>query len=101
MFDLIGDFDSPQLHQRGAANSLLHPQLAALHATGQIHFALASQQGHGAHFAQVHANRVVSVNRLLDGMRMSEIFAIMHFLRVKKATFLIERKPTERLVTLA
>jgi hypothetical protein len=32
---------------------------------------------------------------------MREIFAVMHFLGVKKATFLIERQPTERLVTLA
>ena len=33
VLDLIGDLDGPQLHQRGSANRLLHPQLAALHAT--------------------------------------------------------------------
>ena len=98
--DLIGDFDGAQLHQRRTANSLLHPQLAALHATGQIHFALARQQRDGTHFAQIHAYRVVGINRFLDRMRMGEIFAVMHFLRVEKAAFLVERKP-ERLMTLA
>ena len=100
VLDLLGDFDGPQLYQRGAADGLLHPQLAPLHAAGQVHLALAGQQRYGAHFAQIHANRVVCVNRFLDGMRMGEIFAIMHFLRVEETAFLIERK-SERLMTLA
>jgi len=98
--DQVGDFDGPQLDQGRAANSLLHPQLAALHATGKVNFALASQQWYGTHFAQVYANGVVGINRFLDGRCVSEIFAVMHFLRVKKAAFLVKRK-SERLMTLA
>ena len=100
LLDLLGDLDGPQLDQRRAADGLLHPQLAPLHAAGQVNFALARQQRYRAHFAQVHANRVVCVNRLLDWVRVGEIFAVMHFFRVEEAAFLIERKP-ERLMTLA
>ncbi len=44
---------------RRARQRLHHPELAALDALGDGHLALAGQQGHGAHLAQVHAHRVV------------------------------------------
>ena len=77
--DLFGDLDRAQLHQSGAADGLLHAQLAALHAAGQVDFALAGQQRNGAHFAQIHAYRVVGINRLFDRMGRRKLFAVMDF----------------------
>ena len=72
--ELLGDFEDSELHQRGAADRLLHAELAAFHAAGKIDFAFAGQQRNRAHFAQIHAYRVVGVNRffLLLG-RMKKI----------------------------
>ena len=47
-----------------AADGLLRPPLAALHAARQVQFSFAREQWHGAHLAQVHPYRVVGVNRL-------------------------------------
>ena len=60
----LGDFDDQQLHQGRPADRLLHAELAALHAPRQIDFAFAGQQRNGAHLAQIHAYRVVRVDRL-------------------------------------
>ncbi len=51
-----GDFAN---HNGRARNGLEHAQLAALNALGDFHFAFAREQRNGAHFAQVHAHRVV------------------------------------------
>ena len=98
--DRFGDFDGAQLNQCRSANRLLHPQLTAFHATCKINFAFARQQRDGAHFAQIHAYRIIRVNRLFGRMRSRKVFAIMSFLGMKKCPFLIERNP-ERLVALA
>ncbi len=57
---------------RGARDRLEHQQLAALDALGDGDFAFARQQRNGAHFAQVHANRVV---RLFEHSRRQVEFA--------------------------
>ena len=44
---------------RRARDRLDDGQLAALDALGDLDFALAGEQGHGAHLAEVHADRVV------------------------------------------
>ena len=46
-------------HDRRARDGLEHAHLAALDALGDFDFALAGEQRHGAHLAQVHAHRVV------------------------------------------
>ncbi len=48
-------------HHRRARDGLHHRQQPALDALGDGYFALARQQGHRAHFAQVHAHRVVGL----------------------------------------
>ena len=73
LLQLLGQIDHHALHQGGAADGLLHPQFAALHAPGEIDLAFAGQQRNGAHFAQVHANRVVGVDGLFHRRRMQEI----------------------------
>ena len=98
--DLVGDFDGSQLHQRRPANRLLHPQLTALHATCKINFTFAGQQRNGTHFAQIHAYRIVGVNRLFYRMRRCKLFPIMDFLGMKKIAFFIEGNP-QRLVAFA
>ncbi len=72
----LGKLYNGQLNQRGTADRLLHAQLAAFHAAGQIHFAFAGEQRHRAHFAKVNADRIVCVNRLFNLL-----------LRVKKVRF--------------
>ena len=46
---------------RRAGDRLDDRELAALDALGDRHFALAREQRHGAHLAQVHADRVVGL----------------------------------------
>ena len=58
----------------------------------QIDFTFTRQQRNGAHFAQVHANRVVGIDGLFNRMGGRELLAILRFFRVKKAAFLIERE---------
>ena len=48
-------------HDGRARDGLEHAHLAALDALGDFDFALARQQRHGAHLAQVHAHRVVGL----------------------------------------
>jgi hypothetical protein len=93
LLDLFAYLRDQHLDQRRPAYSLLHPQLAALHLAGKVHFALPRQQRDGAHFAQIHAYRVVRVNGLLRLLRRLKIVAVMHFFRVEKLGILVERKP--------
>ena len=76
---LVGHFHDYALHQGGAADRLLHAQLAAFHAAGQIDFAFASEQRNGAHFAEVHADRVVGVDGLFNRRRVQEIRFVSGF----------------------
>src|SRR5579863_3083737 len=98
--DLVGDFGRMQLHQRGAADGLLHAEFAPFHAPRQVDFALPRQQRDSAHFAQIHAYRIVRVDGLLHRMRGSKLLAVMHFLWMEETTFLIKRKP-QRLMPFA
>ncbi len=52
--DLLGD-------QRGAGNRLDDGELAALDATRDLDFALAGQQRHRAHLAEIHADGIVGL----------------------------------------
>ncbi len=93
----IGNLGDPQLNQSGTADGLLHPQLPAFHAARQVDFALASQQRDGAHFAQIHAYRVVGVNRLLGLLGWERLF--LDFLGMEEVGFFVERK-SEGFMTL-
>ena len=53
--------DHPFRDQRRARDRLDDRQLAALDPAGDLDFAFARQQRHGAHLAQVHAHRVVGL----------------------------------------
>ena len=46
-------------HDGRTRDGLEHAHLAALDALGDLHLALAGEQRHGAHLAQVHAHRVI------------------------------------------
>ncbi len=48
-------------HDGRARNRLEHAHLAALDALGDLHFAFARKQRHGAHLAQIHAHRVIGL----------------------------------------
>ena len=91
--NLLTDFHRVELHQRGTANGLLHPELTAFHAAGEIHLALAGQQRDGAHFAQIHAYRIIGIDRLFYRMGSRKLFGIMDFLRMEEAPFFVEGKP--------
>ena len=89
LFQLLGEFDNHPLHQGGAADRLLHPQLAALHAARQIDFAFARQQRNGAHFAQIHAHRIVGVDGLFHRRRVQKIGFVRSF-RIEELGFVLE-----------
>ena len=57
--ELFADRQHFPENDRGARNRLEHQQLPALDALGDGHFALARQQRYGAHFAEVHAHRII------------------------------------------
>ena len=86
----LSDLGNPQLNQSGPADGLLHPQLPALHTASEIHFAFTGQQRNGAHFAQVHAYRVVGINRFF-GLLCRELL-FLNFLRMEEISFFVERK---------
>ena len=81
-----------ELHKRGPANSLLHPQLTALHAPRKIDFAFPGKQRDGTHFAQIHPYRIIGVNRLFYRMSSREFLCIVHLFRMEEAAFLVKRK---------
>src|SRR5690348_3163913 len=66
-------------HYRGAGQGLEHPVLPALDALGDFHFAFAGEQRNGAHFAQIHAHRVVG---LLQGARRQVELDVLTHLHV-------------------
>ncbi len=73
-FEIFGEFENGKLHHGGTADGLLHAEFAAFHAAGQVDFAFARQQRHRPHLAQVHANRVVRIDRLfLRLLRMEKV----------------------------
>jgi hypothetical protein len=59
--EVLAQGDDFANHDGRARNGLEHTQLAALDALGDFHLALAGEQRNGAHFAQVHAHRVVGL----------------------------------------
>ena len=64
-------------HDRRTRNRLEHAVLATLDALGDLHLALARQQRHSSHLAQIHAHRVV---RLLQRSRRQiqlDVFALL------------------------
>ena len=63
---LIGHLKHHELNQRRAGNRLLHPQLSPFHAPGKIHFALPRQERNCPHLTEIHAHRVVSIDRFLN-----------------------------------
>ena len=83
LFQLLGQFHHYLLHQRRAADGLLHAQLTALHAPRQIHFAFAGQQRNRSHFTQIHAYRIVGVDGLFHRRGMQEI-GLVACLRIEK-----------------
>ncbi len=91
LLQLLGQFDDHSLHQGGAANRLLHPQFAALHAARQIDFAFARQQRNRAHFAQVHAYRIVGVDGFFHRRGVQEIGFVRGF-RIEELGFVFEIK---------
>ena len=58
---LVAELDDFLGDQRRAGDGLDHGQLAALDPPRDFHFALAREQRDGAHFAQVHADRIVGL----------------------------------------
>jgi len=58
---LVGQREDFQNHQRGARQRFENGALAAFDAASDFHFAFAREQRHRAHFAQIHANRVVDL----------------------------------------
>ena len=87
---LLGQFEHHELNQRRTADGLLHPQLAALHAPGQIDFAFARQQRNRAHFAQVHAYRVVGIDRFLDLLLRVEKIRFLSRFGIKELGIFVE-----------
>ena len=75
-------------------------RLTAFHASCKVNFAFTRQQRNRAHFAQVHPNRVIGVDRLFGLMRGGEFLAIVDFFGVEEIGFLVEGKP-ERLLAVA
>ena len=68
-------------HQRRTRQRLAHRGLAALDALGQLDFAFAREQRHGAHLAQIHAHRIVGlVAEVLDQVQVGELFALFELL---------------------
>ena len=56
---VFAESDDLAHHDRRPRDRLHHAHLAALDALGDLDLALAGQQGHRAHLAEVHADRVV------------------------------------------
>ena len=63
-------------HDRRTGDGLEHAVLAALDALGDFDFALAREQGHSAHFAQVHAHRVVGLFERSRGEVQFDVLAL-------------------------
>ncbi len=89
---VFADLQNFLQNQRSARNRFQNQQLPALDAFRDGHFAFAGQQRHGAHFAQVHANRVV---RFLECSRRKVQIAIFRrgfFLHLHRVAGIRSRK---------
>ena len=62
-------------HDRRARNRLEYAQLATLDALGDFDFALAREQGNGAHLAQVHAHRIIGLFQRARSQIQLNVFA--------------------------
>ena len=63
---LVGQIEHYELNQGRTADRLLDPQLAPLHAPGQVHFTLPRQERNCSHFMQIYADGVIRIDRLLN-----------------------------------
>src|SRR3989454_666556 len=63
---LIGQIEHYKLNQGRTAERLTDPQLAPLHAPGQVHFTLPRQEQNCSHFTQIYADGVIRIDRLLN-----------------------------------
>ena len=96
---LFGDLDNDLLHQRRPADRLLHPELPALHVAGEVDFAFAGKKRNGAHFAQIHANGIVGIDRFFYWCASLWIFGVLLF-RMKKCRIVVKRN-AQRLCRVA
>src|SRR5579885_90255 len=68
-------------HQRRSRKGLAHGGLPTLDALGQLDFALAGEQRHGAHLAQVHADGIVGfIAEILGEIEVAQLLAFLDFL---------------------
>ncbi len=66
-------------HDGRARQRFQHPQLPALDALGDLHFALAGEQRDRAHLAQVHAHRIVGFFQRAGGQVEFHVLARFQF----------------------
>src|SRR5579872_6115699 len=72
-------------HDGRAGKRLKHSVLAALDALGNFHFAFAGEQRNGAHFAQVHAHRVVGFFQRPRSQVELDVLAHLHVVGLVQA----------------
>ncbi len=63
-------------HNRRTRNGLEHAHLPALNALGDFDFALAREQRNRAHFAQIHAHRVIGFFQRAGRQVQLDVFAL-------------------------
>src|SRR5260370_23635892 len=74
IFAQLDDFAN---YPRRAGERFAHRPFTALVALAQIHFAFAREEGNRAHFAQVHAHRVVGfIGAILGEFQVAEIVGV-------------------------
>ncbi len=88
---LIGQLEHHQLNQCRAGDRLLHPQLAPFHAPGQIHFALPRQERNCPHLTEIHAHRVVSIDRFLDLLLGMKKISLLSRFGIKELGIFLKR----------
>ena len=77
--EVFAEADDFADHDGRARDGLHHAHLAALDALGDFDFALAREQRHGAHLAQVHADGVVGFFECARGQVELDVFALFAF----------------------
>jgi hypothetical protein len=77
---VLSDSDDLPNDDGRARKRLEHPELPALDALGDFHFALAREQRDGTHFPQVHADRIVGLLQGAGRKVEFDVFAGLDFL---------------------
>ncbi len=75
LFEGLSQAAQRQQHHGRAGHGLEHVVLTTLDALGDLYLTLAGEQRHGAHFAQVHAHRIVGLLQRAGSQIEVEIFA--------------------------